>query len=258
MPSLLQPLIEPTPASIIQPIEPITPNRPIPSYQEPLVRPPPRPPDATPVSDNWKDFSDFDTDRKIKFEEISPHQEGIISKTYERPDKSYIQEPTELKGLIDTTNLIKIFLPKQTDIDKILDGIKRKVSERHTPATNHLRNPNWNLTSPYFKDLCLYLAQKKLPSKKSAMHKVENLAEQFILLDYLLFKIVATPEKETVLLAMPEICTDKIITLYHTGLFVGHQGVIKTYLTISNKWFIPGLMHYLRSFIKKGVIHVNW
>ena len=49
---------------------------------------------------------------------------------------------------------------------------------------------------------------------------------------------------------MPEICAGKIITLYHTSLFVGHQGVIKTYLTISNKLFIPGLMHYLRSFIK--------
>ena len=79
---------------------------------------------------------------------------------------------------------------------------------------------------------------------------VENLAERFILLDSLLFKIVTTPEREAALLAMPEICTDKIVTLYHTSLFAGHQGVKKTYLTISNKFFIPGLMHYLRSFIK--------
>ena len=43
-------------------------------------------------------------DRKIEFEENSPHQEGIISEMYKRPDKSYIQEPTELKDLIDTTN----------------------------------------------------------------------------------------------------------------------------------------------------------
>ena len=49
---------------------------------------------------------------------------------------------------------------------------------------------------------------------------------------------------------MPEICTDKIITLYHTSMLIGHQGVIETYLTINNKFFIPGLMHYLRSFIK--------
>ena len=52
------------------------------------------------------------------------------------------------------------------------------------------------------------------------------------------------------LLAVPEICVDNIITLYHTSLFAGHQGVIKLYLTISNKFFIPGLNHYLRSFIK--------
>ena len=75
-------------------------------------------------------------------------------------------------------------------------------------------------------------------------------AERFILLDSLLFKLVTTPDRETALLAVPEICVDKIITLYHTSLFAGHQGVIKTYLTISDKFFIPGLMHYLRSFIK--------
>ena len=62
---------------------------------------------------------------------------------------------------------------------------------------------------------------------------------------------MTTPDRETVLLAVPEICVDKIITLYHTTLFAGHQGVIKTYLTISDKFFIPGLMHYLRSFIKR-------
>ena len=33
-------------------------------------------------------------------------------------------------------------------------------------------------------------------------------------------------------------------------LFVGQQGVIKTYLTISDKFFIPNLIHYLRSYIK--------
>ena len=79
--TMLQPLIDPTLASITQPIEPITCNRPIPLYQEPFVRSPPRPPDAIPMSDNWKDFLDFEMDRKIKFEENSPHQEGIISET---------------------------------------------------------------------------------------------------------------------------------------------------------------------------------
>ena len=58
------------------------------------------------------------------------------------------------------------------------------------------------------------------------------------------------PDKEAAVLAIPEICIDKIIALYHTSLFAGHQGVVKMYLTMKDKFFIPNLMHYLRSFIK--------
>ena len=106
------------------------------------------------------------------------------------------------------------------------------------------------LVSSYFKDIFLYLAQNKLPSTKSAIRKIEAPAEKYILLASLLFKMVSSPEKETVVLAIPEVCADKIITLYHSSLFAGHQGVIKTYLTISDKFFIPNLIHYLCSYIK--------
>ena len=106
------------------------------------------------------------------------------------------------------------------------------------------------LTSPFFKDIYQFLAQNNLPGKRNAMHKVEILSERFILLDSLLFKLITVLNKEKGLLAIPEVCADKIITLYHASYFAGHQGVIKTYLAISNKFFIPNLMHYLRSFLK--------
>ena len=101
------------------------------------------------------------------------------------------------------------------------------------------------LQSSYFKDLYLYLSQNKLPSSKSVIKRIETLAEKYILLDSLLFKI--STEKETAVLAVPETCVGKIITLYHSNLFAGHQGVIKTYLTISDMFFIPNLIYYLRS-----------
>ena len=127
VPIMPKPLIQPTPASIKMPLEPRLDPRPIPLYHEPFLRPLPRPPDETATKDNRKDLQDLDIDRKIEFEENSPYQEGIISETYKRPDKSFIQEPPELKDLIGTSKLIQKFLPKQTDIDKILDIIKRKV-----------------------------------------------------------------------------------------------------------------------------------
>ena len=66
----------------------------------------------------------------------------------------------------------------------------------------------------------------------------------------MLFKITTTSEKETALLTIPEICADKIITLYHSSLFAGNQGVIKTYLTMNKKFFIPNLIHYPLCYIK--------
>ena len=77
--------------------------------------------------------------------------------------------------------------------------------------------PAGYLISSYFKDIYLYLAQNKLPNAKSAIRKVEALAEKYTLLDLLLFKIISTPEKETAVLATPETCTDKINTLYHSS-----------------------------------------
>ena len=50
----------------------------------------------TAVEDSRKDLHGLNMDRKIKFEENSPHQEGIISETY---DKMFIQEQPELKDL---------------------------------------------------------------------------------------------------------------------------------------------------------------
>ena len=109
------------------------------------------------------------------------------------------------------------------------------------------------LNSSHFRDIYIYLAQNKLPTSKSAIRKVETLAERYILLDSLLFKI--TPEKETAVLTVPGMCTNKIITLYHSSLFAGHLGVIKTYLTISDKFFIPNLIQYLSSYIKGCHLH---
>ena len=63
-------------------------------------RPPPKPPDQL--------IKKQDTsDTKMDIEENSPFQENIVSEIYERPDKSYFQEPIELKDLVDTKNIIQ-------------------------------------------------------------------------------------------------------------------------------------------------------
>ena len=80
---------------------------------------------------------DIDTDINTDFDENSPYQECIISETYQRPDRLYFQEPPELDSLINTGRLVQKFLPKQTDIDKVLTILQRKTCKRNKNKKLH-------------------------------------------------------------------------------------------------------------------------
>ena len=61
----------------------------LPLYLVPQARPPPKPLDKPLKKQEVESL-------KIKIEQNSPFQKSIISEVYERPDKSYFQEPIEL------------------------------------------------------------------------------------------------------------------------------------------------------------------
>ena len=157
-----------------------------PVVMQPNVRPPPKSPNI----DNATTSPSLGPEPNIEFEENSPHQEGIITEMYVAPDQSYLEEPQELIKLVSTSKVVQKYLLQQADIDKILEIIKRKVLKgTHLPLTIEEIQAGY-LTSSFFKDLYRYLAQNIMP------HKVEALAESFILLDSLLFKLVMVPDKK--------------------------------------------------------------
>ena len=115
---------------------------------------PPRPPDPSEPNHEVK----AGIEPNLDFEENSPHQEGIIAETYKSLDKSYLEQPQELSDLVDSTKLIHKYLPKQVDIDKIMDIIKRKVLKgTHISLTIKEIQAGY-LSSSFFKDLFVYLA----------------------------------------------------------------------------------------------------
>ena len=138
---------------------------------------------------------------------ILPHQEGIITETYESPDKSYLEQPKELSDLVYSTRIIHKYLPNQVDIDKILNIIKRKVLKgTDLPLTIKEIQAGY-LSSFLFQGLIC--AHNKLPNKKNAICKVLTLSQNYVLLDQLLFKLITIPDKEKVLLVIPELYMDK-------------------------------------------------
>ena len=72
----------------------------LPLYLVPTIRPPPKPPDNLSKKQEVESL-------KIEIEENSPFQESITSEVYERPYKSYFQEPIQLKDLIDTNTIVQ-------------------------------------------------------------------------------------------------------------------------------------------------------
>ena len=135
-------------------------------YPEPIARPLPKPQEL--INKSVEPKQSVNSTPNVDFEENSAHQEGIISETYINPDQPYFERPQELIDLVNTTKLVQKYLPRQVDIDKILDIIKRKVLKgTHLPLTIKEIQAGY-LTSLYFKDLYKYLAQNILPRKRHA------------------------------------------------------------------------------------------
>ena len=121
--------------------------------------------------------------------------------------------------------MVHKYLPKQTDIDKILEVIQRKLLKgTHLPVEIKEIQVGY-LCSLYFKDLYLYLLQNKFPSSKISYQKIRNISQKICLTRFIIVQNFS--RKETAVLAIPETCADKIMTLYHKSLFAGHQGVYK-------------------------------
>ena len=64
-------------------------------------------------------------------------------------------------------------------------------------------------------------------------------------------RLNTTPGKESAVLAIYKSHVDRIITLYHSRIFAGHQGVIKMYLTINERFFIPDSILYFQGHIRE-------
>ena len=149
----------------------------------PTYRPLPKPirsnvPRSQESSQSSSSVENIIPDINLDFEESSPFQEGVISETFQRLDKPFFQDPQELNILINMGNLIQKLLPKQTDIDKILKVIQRKVLKgTHLPVEIKAIQTRY-LNSLHFKDIFLYLSQNKLSTSKAAIRKGRNISRE--------------------------------------------------------------------------------
>ena len=90
----------------------------VPFHPGPTYRSPPKPirsnvPRSQESSQSLSSVENINPDVNLDFEENSSFQGGVISETFQRLDKLFFQDPKELNDLIDTGNLIQMFLPSR-------------------------------------------------------------------------------------------------------------------------------------------------
>ena len=102
----------------------------------------------------------------------------MTNKTYQTEYDTFFQEPKELGDFINKEYFVHKYLPRQMDIDKILEMIHRKVLKgMHLPIEIQVIQAGY-LCSSYFKDLYLYLSQNKFPSSKPAIRKNRDISRE--------------------------------------------------------------------------------
>ena len=200
-----------------------------------------------------KDESDVDlkfTRRKYNLGIDTGEGEEILDPEIKIPEESDFYEPEPLKQVVDVKKQWYKFLPKQGDVNKILTQINHKIlRDTKLPLTLKDLKAAY-LTSPHFKDVYLHLLQNRAPINKSAAHRLEVSARNYMILDGLLFKITENNvgEMDTVL-CIPTLKVHVLLEMYHSSVMGGHVGITKCYQTISQRFYCPNLAEQLRAYI---------
>ena len=173
-----------------------------------------------------------------------------------QPTDNYRDVPPELytpsKPLTTKiNNIVAGHIPKQHELDKITNLIKRKIIRDYNLPIDMRKLKTEQETSPFFKPVYDFLAHDILPNDKKAAKTVKLKAEEYILCDGVLFRIFFTKDDDFKLqLAIPETLADTIISQHHDTLLSNHQGTQRTYLTIRRNYYMPNMFERINNYVK--------
>ena len=171
--------------------------------------------------------------------------EEVLDPQIRIPDQSDFELPSPLQSVVDPSKITHRFLPKQGEIDRLINQINKKVL-RDTKLSMNLRDlkaayltsPHFKkvlrdtklsmnlrdlkaayLTSPHFRDIYLNLTQNKVPLRKGAAKRLEQNARNYMLLDGLLFKIIEVEDgRLDTVLCIPTSKVHILLDTYHSSL----------------------------------------
>ena len=143
---------------------------------------------------------------------------------------------------MDPSKVTHKLLPKQGEIDRLINQIDKKVLRDTKLSMNPRDSKAAYLTSPHFRDIYLNLTQNKAPLGKEAAKRLEHNARNYMILDGLLFKIIELDDgRLDTVLCIPTSKVHILLDTYHSSIIGGHSGITKCYQTIKSKILLSTL-----------------
>ena len=183
--------------------------------------------------------------------DIESNKEVITS--IREPDPGML---VQQKPIILTPEKLTIYrrhIPPQIEIDNALAEMRTKVLRQlvvNFETADLIREYDCSMR---FKDIYTYIARDKLPGNQQIQKRVLGEACNFIIANRLLFKLDKVKEgrdwKIKPLLVILEKFEMNLFNMYQNSLFVCHQGLWKTFLTMRDKFYISNLFAKLRNYI---------
>ena len=147
---------------------------------------------------------------------------------------------------------MRAHIPKQVEIDKFLDVLKKKFIHDYTLplSAKQLRAEYKNI--PFFKDIHSYISKGTFCFKGNALRLFKVECENYMIFEGLLFQIKPAKHKSlrpNLVLCIPESYIPHIIYLYHDNILGGHQGVDRMYWTIREKFYFPNMLPCIHKYV---------
>ena len=176
--------------------------------------------------------------------------EEVLDPHIRIPYQRDFELPAPLQDVVDPSKVTHKFLPKQGEIDRLINQINKKVL-RDTKLSMNLRDLKAAYsTSPHFRDIYLNLTQNKVPLGKGAAKRIEQNTRNYMLIDGPLFKIIEFDDgRLDTVLCIPTSKVHILLDTYHSSLIGGHSGITKCYQTICQRFYCPKLADNLRAYI---------
>ena len=184
--------------------------------------------------------------------ELVPFQDREVEAVFKAPELDDFLLPPVLGDQITDTTLMHKYLPKQADIDRIMQQISRKyLTKLQLPCSIRDMQATY-LSSPHFRDIYLSVGKNKIPSQtRSARKLVSDLMNAvYNIHGELLYRYMknSTGDSDPVL-CVPVSKIDVFLEQYHSSILGGHMGMSKCVLTLQQKLYCPNLAYHVRMYI---------